>query len=160
MSTRIPYPEQEIISGQQATINYLKMQKVLGRFYLNQFFELLAKQRRSGRFLEIGSGPGYQTAEVARRYPILIHKQDDSPQPPVQNAVKQLSELDAGQVGLIVSVEADSPGSSQKLVTMGILPNSVVRMMNRYAHYIIFKVDDRKFAAERAVGERILVQTI
>lgn len=66
MPKRIPHSDLEIITGQKTTEDYLKMQKKLGRFYLHGFLKLLAQQKKTGRFLEIGSGPGYQTAEVAR----------------------------------------------------------------------------------------------
>lgn len=45
------------------------MQRRLGRFYLNRFRKILARQNKSGRFLEIGTGPGYQTAKIADDYP-------------------------------------------------------------------------------------------
>ena len=45
------------------------MQRRLGRFYLNSFRKILARQGKSGRFLEIGTGPGYQTAIIAEDYP-------------------------------------------------------------------------------------------
>jgi ubiquinone/menaquinone biosynthesis C-methylase UbiE len=56
----------EVITGQQTTEDYLEMQKKLGKFYLSKFLELLGQQNKTGRFLEVGSGPGYQTAEVAK----------------------------------------------------------------------------------------------
>ena len=67
MPKRIPHSDLEIITGQQTTQDYLEMQKKLGRFYLSGFLKLLAKQKKIGRFLEVGSGPGYQTAEVANK---------------------------------------------------------------------------------------------
>jgi ubiquinone/menaquinone biosynthesis C-methylase UbiE len=45
------------------------MQQKLGRFYLKHFLKILAGQQKSGRFLEIGCGPGYQTARVADNHP-------------------------------------------------------------------------------------------
>jgi ubiquinone/menaquinone biosynthesis C-methylase UbiE len=68
MPNRIPHSDLEVITGQQTTEDYLEMQKRLGRFYLGGFLRILAQQRRSGSFLEVGSGPGYQTAEVAERH--------------------------------------------------------------------------------------------
>ncbi len=65
MPRRIPHTELEIITGQLRTEDYLEMQKKLGRFYLKGFLRLLARQEKRGRFLEVGSGPGYQTARVA-----------------------------------------------------------------------------------------------
>lgn len=69
MSTRIPHPTQKIITGQQKTTGYLQMQKKLGGYYLQNFFNILDEQHKSGRFLEVGSGSGFQTAEIAQKYP-------------------------------------------------------------------------------------------
>jgi ubiquinone/menaquinone biosynthesis C-methylase UbiE len=69
MPDRIPHSNQEIITGQQMTTNYLRMQKMLGKFYLRKFFAILDGQHKTGRFLEIGSGSGYQTAGVTEKYP-------------------------------------------------------------------------------------------
>jgi hypothetical protein len=60
MPDRIPHSNQEIITGQQTTTNYLGMQKMLGKFYLRKFFAILDGQHKTGRFLELGSGSGYQ----------------------------------------------------------------------------------------------------
>ncbi len=69
MPRRIPHTETEVITGKETTEEYLEMQKRIGRFYLKRFLRILADQGKSGRFLEIGSGPGYQTAKVAEKYP-------------------------------------------------------------------------------------------
>jgi ubiquinone/menaquinone biosynthesis C-methylase UbiE len=45
------------------------MQRRLGRFYLGGFRKALARLGKSGRFLEIGTGPGYQTAVIAQDHP-------------------------------------------------------------------------------------------
>ena len=67
MAKRIPHTDLEVITGEQSVEEYLAMQKKLGRFYLGRFLRILASQKKKGRFLEIGSGPGYQTAEIAER---------------------------------------------------------------------------------------------
>ncbi len=66
---RVPHGEMEILSGRKTAEDYLRMQQAMGRFYLKGFLASLARLHRSGDFLEIGSGPGYQTAQVARRHP-------------------------------------------------------------------------------------------
>lgn len=71
MSTfkRVPHGALEILSGRPTAEEYLRMQQVMGRFYLKGFMAELTKLKQSGDFLEIGSGPGYQTAQVAKRCP-------------------------------------------------------------------------------------------
>ena len=65
MPKRIPHIESEVITGKQQAEEYLEMQQRLGRFYLKQFLRILNGQKKTGDFLEIGSGPGYQTVQVA-----------------------------------------------------------------------------------------------
>lgn len=67
MLRRIPHTDLEIITGEQTTDQYLEMQKRMSRFYLSKFLSLLENQNKTGKFLEIGSGPGYQTVQVAKR---------------------------------------------------------------------------------------------
>lgn len=69
MPRRILHTDLEVITGEKTTEDYLKMQKRIGRFYLKRFLRLLADQKKAGRFLEVGPGPGYQTAKVAERNP-------------------------------------------------------------------------------------------
>jgi predicted O-methyltransferase YrrM len=66
---RIPHIDLEVLAGEKKAEDYLAMQERLGRFYLRGFLEILARQNRSGRFLEVGTGPGYQTAVIATAYP-------------------------------------------------------------------------------------------
>ncbi|NLF49932.1 MAG: methyltransferase domain-containing protein [Leptolinea sp.] len=56
-----------VMDGKERAGNYLAMQKVFGNIYLGKFYQILAENRRNGRYLEIGAGPGYQTAEVMKR---------------------------------------------------------------------------------------------
>ena len=56
-----PHTDLEVIIGEQTAEEYLEMQKKLGKFYLGRFLRILASQRKKGRFLEIGSSPGYQS---------------------------------------------------------------------------------------------------
>lgn len=65
---RIPHTDFEVITGTKATQDYLAMQKKLGKFYFKGFFSKLDKLDKGKRFLEIGPGPGYQTALVAEKY--------------------------------------------------------------------------------------------
>lgn len=55
------------MTGRHAAREYLRYQKILGGLYLGGFYRTLEQERRSGRYLEIGSGPGFQTAEVMKR---------------------------------------------------------------------------------------------
>ena len=91
---------------------------------------------------------------------LLINKHDNPPSSETQNPLKQLDELGPGQSGLIVSIVSKTSKSSQQLMAMGIVPDATVRMMNNFAHYIVFKVDQKKFAADKDIAARILVQTI
>lgn len=68
MSKRIPHTDLITITGQKKTKDYLKMQKIMGKFYLNDFFSEFDKIHSGRRFLEVGPGPGYQTVMVARKY--------------------------------------------------------------------------------------------
>lgn len=67
MLTRTPHTDLQVITGAETTENYLEMQKKQGRFYLAKFLTLLEQQNKTGKYLEIGSGPGYQTVQVANR---------------------------------------------------------------------------------------------
>ena len=69
MPKRIPHTDLEVLTGTETAGDYLAMQRRLGRFYLNRFRKILAGLGKSGRFLEIGPGPGYQTAIIAEDYP-------------------------------------------------------------------------------------------
>ncbi len=69
MPKRIPHQkEMEVITGSEKTRDYLAMQKMFGRFYFKDFFTRLDLLSKTGRYLEVGPGPGYQTALVAERY--------------------------------------------------------------------------------------------
>jgi SAM-dependent methyltransferase len=57
-----------VMTGQRMAKEYLRYQKAISWIYLNGFYRTLEQNPRSGRFLEIGSGPGFQTAEVMRRF--------------------------------------------------------------------------------------------
>jgi SAM-dependent methyltransferase len=69
MPKRIPHTDLEVLTGTETAEDYLAMQRRLGRFYLNRFRKILAGLGKSSRFLEIGPGPGYQTAIIAEDYP-------------------------------------------------------------------------------------------
>ena len=68
MPKRIPHSDLEVITGEKTTKDYLKMQKTMGKFYFKDFFAKFDRIKTTGRFLEIGPGPGYQTTLVAERY--------------------------------------------------------------------------------------------
>jgi len=65
MLKRIPHTDLEIIAGQETTREYLKMQERMGRFYLKGFIKHIRNLKKSGEYLEIGPGPGYQTCQIA-----------------------------------------------------------------------------------------------
>jgi predicted O-methyltransferase YrrM len=69
MPKRIPHTDLEVLTGTETAEDYLEMQRRIGRFYLKRFRKMLAALGGSGRFLEIGTGPGYQTAIIAEDYP-------------------------------------------------------------------------------------------
>jgi len=69
MPKRVPHTDLEVLTGTETAEDYLAMQRQLGRFYLNGFLKILARQNKSGRFLEVGPGPGYQTAIIAENHP-------------------------------------------------------------------------------------------
>lgn len=92
--------------------------------------------------------------------PLLINKHDNSVPLESQNPLKQLDELGPGQDGLIVTIGSKTSESSQQLMAMGIVPDATVRMMNNFAHYIVFKIDQKKFVADKDIAARILVRTV
>jgi len=67
MPARIPYIN-HFITGKKTTGEYLRMQEWMGKFYLKDFFCKFDQINNFGRFLEIGSGPGYQTTLVKEKY--------------------------------------------------------------------------------------------
>lgn len=69
MLKRIAHTELDVITGKERAGQYLEMQQRMGSFYLSKFMRILELQNKNGRFLEVGSGPGYQTVQVARRNP-------------------------------------------------------------------------------------------
>jgi hypothetical protein len=68
MLKRIPHSDLVIIEGEKRTEDYLKMQKSMGRFYLNDFLSKFDEINRHGRFPEVGPGPGYQTVLISEKY--------------------------------------------------------------------------------------------
>lgn len=66
MLKRIPHTEMEILTGIQTSFDYLAMQQRLGKYYL-KFLNIISNMKKTGDFIKIGSGPGYQTARVAER---------------------------------------------------------------------------------------------
>jgi len=68
VAKRIPHSDFEVISGNEKTKDYLKMQRVMGKFYFRDFFSKFDQIKTVGRFLEVGPGPGYQTVLVCKKY--------------------------------------------------------------------------------------------
>jgi ubiquinone/menaquinone biosynthesis C-methylase UbiE len=69
MPKRAPHTDLEIITGDQSAQQYLEMQKKMAQFYLKGVLRILRDQKKHGKFLEIGPGPGYQTVEIMKRFP-------------------------------------------------------------------------------------------
>jgi Fe2+ transport system protein FeoA len=110
--------------------------------------KIVHEQNKTGRFSEIGFESAYQTAEAAEDRREL------------QGSIKPLNELERGQTGRIVSIKMRTPEDARRLLGMGILPNSNVRLIANYAHYVIFLVDYREFVAEKEVACGIFVHAI
>lgn len=74
MLERIPHPSEEI-SGGLKTENYVKSHEKYAKTHFSAFISELAGQLKvfgsitEGRFLEIGSGPGFLTSIIADLYP-------------------------------------------------------------------------------------------
>jgi SAM-dependent methyltransferase len=73
MMKRIPHSSQEI-SGEAKTAEYVQHHEKHARTQFKAFMAELDRQQRrrplaNGRFLEIGSGPGFLTAMLADRHP-------------------------------------------------------------------------------------------
>lgn len=73
MLKRIPHDSQEI-SGESRTEEYVQSHQKYAQTQFKAFTAELSRQLQSlsltrGRFLEIGSGPGFLTAMVAEKYP-------------------------------------------------------------------------------------------
>lgn len=80
MATQHAHTDLGILADPETAKKYLDMQRKFGRFYLGRFLRLLDRQGKSGRFLEIGAGPGYQTAQVAKAHPdVRLHILEPSP---------------------------------------------------------------------------------
>ncbi len=57
-----------VMTGEKRADNYLTAQKIISNAYLAKFFQILTENRKKGRYLEIGAGPGYQTAEIMEKF--------------------------------------------------------------------------------------------
>jgi SAM-dependent methyltransferase len=69
MPKRIPHTaDSEVITGSKTTEDYLKMQKKIGKFYFKDFLLKFEKLNKTGRYLEVGPGPGYQTGMVLEKF--------------------------------------------------------------------------------------------
>lgn len=77
-----------------------------------------------------------------------------------QITVKPLSLLEVGQAGWIVSLETKSVENERELTSLGISPQAIVRMFARHKSHFIFKVDDKKFVADREVAAGIMVRPL
>lgn len=69
MATQHAHTDLAILADPAEAKKYLAMQQRFGRFYLGRFLKRLDAQNKSGRFLEVGAGPGYQTVKVAKAHP-------------------------------------------------------------------------------------------
>lgn len=56
------------MTGDGKARNYLNAQKLYSDIFLSSFYKSLEKFNKKGRYLEIGAGPGYQTARVFEKF--------------------------------------------------------------------------------------------
>lgn len=68
MTTRIPHREEAVL-GDESTARYVEHHKKNIRAHFNAFLKELEAWKRCERVLEIGSGPGFLTAQVAKKIP-------------------------------------------------------------------------------------------
>ncbi len=76
------------------------------------------------------------------------------------DSVIQLGELKVGQVGWIVSINTKQPESMHELSSMGISPHAAVRMLVNYGSHAIFRVNGKKFVADKEIAAGIWVQPV
>jgi len=69
MSKKITHTDLEVPNGAQIAREYLEIQKRLGKFYQKGFLSIL-QNKKTGRLLYIGSGPGYQSVIIAGKISI------------------------------------------------------------------------------------------
>ncbi|MCX7590995.1 MAG: class I SAM-dependent methyltransferase, partial [Kiritimatiellae bacterium] len=65
---RIPHVDRQVIRGFEAASGYLRFQARHWKSY-QRLADLIGREGKAGEFLEVGCGPGYQTALVARAHP-------------------------------------------------------------------------------------------
>jgi Fe2+ transport system protein FeoA len=73
----------------------------------------------------------------------------------VKAQIKCLNELERGQSGLILTIKTSSHDTMQELVSLGISPDAMVEMVDAYAGYVVFKVNQKEFAAEQEIAAGI-----
>ncbi|MEW6446809.1 MAG: FeoA family protein [Bacillota bacterium] len=54
-----------------------------------------------------------------------------------RSTIRRLTEMVVGQKGIVVSLAQDKPGMRKKLMALGILPGTPVRLLQRFPSYLI-----------------------
>lgn len=74
-----------------------------------------------------------------------------------RRALSPLSELEAGLPGKVAYLCAPEPGKLQKLMAMGILPESPIELLQRFPSYV-FRVGHTEFAVDKSIADAIYVR--
>ncbi|HRY33680.1 MAG TPA: class I SAM-dependent methyltransferase [Bacteroidales bacterium] len=64
----IPQATWQVTNGRTNAMKYLRLQKIMLKFYYNDFFSKFDQIARRGRYLEVGPGPACLTHLVCSRY--------------------------------------------------------------------------------------------
>ena len=74
---------------------------------------------------------------------------------------RRLSSLPVGGRGVIVAVRElpGNAGSAERLLTLGVTPGAVVRMLQKFPG-VVFACDQTELAVEWSVADAVLVRTV
>lgn len=77
-----------------------------------------------------------------------------------REAIKPLSQLEAGQTGWIISLEVRNIESRRELASLGVLPHAMITVFANHRSNIIFNVNvnDKQVAADKETAAEIMVQ--
>ncbi len=73
--------------------------------------------------------------------------------------VSSLFELQAGQSGKIAYIHTGEGGQLQKLLAMGALPGSSIRLLQKFPSYV-FQIGNSQFAIDREIAKDIYVRLV
>ncbi|MBE0481360.1 MAG: FeoA domain-containing protein [Dehalococcoidia bacterium] len=74
-----------------------------------------------------------------------------------ERVIAPLSEMDAGRAGKIAYIHAPEASRLQKLMSMGILPGTPIRLLQRFPSYV-FEIRNTQFAVDRELANAIYVR--